>query len=144
MVQAVAAAPVRIVRPRRIAETPQRWQTALDRALENALDVLIEPVSGEAFVESACKPGTLYAVTRTTCTCPAGVAGDPVCQHRAAYRCQMGELPLEAVPVAPVRRCSWCAGAGQIEQWGVGGPIGSQTCPDCGGGGIAESLAAAA
>jgi hypothetical protein len=70
-----------------------RWQRALDRALANALDVLIEPISGEAFVESATKPGTLYQVTATLCTCTAGQKGFP-CQHRACYLAQIGELPL--------------------------------------------------
>src|SRR5690349_3957740 len=71
-----------------------RWQRALDRALANALDVLIEPISGEAFVESATKPGTLYQVSATSCSCKAGQKGMP-CQHRACYLAQIGELPLD-------------------------------------------------
>jgi hypothetical protein len=52
-----------------------RWAKALERALEECLDVLVEPVSGEAFVESATKPGTLYAVSASACSCPAGAKG---------------------------------------------------------------------
>src|SRR3954447_15206284 len=88
-----------------------RWQRALDRALANALDVLIEPISGEAFVESATNPGTLYQVTATSCTCPAGQAGIP-CQHRACYLAQTGELAIDGM--APVENCPDCHGAGVI------------------------------
>jgi len=78
--------------------TPERWAAALDRAIGSALDVLVCGATGEAFVESASMPGLLYAVSATTCTCPAGEAGDPVCQHRAAYLAQCGELPLDPEP----------------------------------------------
>src|SRR3954463_16734168 len=89
-----------------------RWARALDRALSNALDVLVEPISGGAFVESATKPGTLYAVSATSCSCPAGAKGQP-CKHRACYLAQIGELPLE--------------GSGTID------------CPDCRGCGVLYS-----
>lgn len=74
-------------------QTAARWAKALDRAISNALDVLVS-TSGEAFVESASKPGLLYSVSREHCTCPAGAKGQ-ICQHRAAYLAQMGELELE-------------------------------------------------
>jgi hypothetical protein len=114
MVQAVAAAavPVRIVRLRR--ETPEQWNRALQRAIEEALDVLTEPQSGRTFVESGTIPGILPLDTE----------------------------PESAASTPTVRRCSWCAGAGLVEQWGVSAPIGALTCPDCGGSGIAAPLAA--
>lgn len=73
----------------------KRWQAALDRAISNALDVLVS-TSGEAFVESASVPGLLYAVSRETCTCPAGQKGQ-ICQHRACYLAQIGELGPQTV-----------------------------------------------
>jgi hypothetical protein len=74
-----------------------RWTKALDRAISNALDVYICSATGEAFVESASTPGTLYSVSREHCTCPAGMKNQ-ICQHRAAYLCQAGELPLSPEP----------------------------------------------
>src|SRR4051794_27085588 len=89
-----------------------RWQQALDRALAECLGVVIEPISGEAFVESATHPGALYAVSATSCSCKAGQAGQP-CKHRACYLAQIGELPL---PPAP---CRVCGGRGVLfsEYW---------------------------
>lgn len=79
------------------ASNATRWQSALDRAINEAVDILVEPVSGEVFSESTSKPGTLYVVTRETCTCAAGRNGQP-CKHRAAFLAQLGELPLEPEP----------------------------------------------
>lgn len=75
------------------AETAQRWAKALDRAISNGLDVLVS-TSGEAFVESASVPGLIYSVSREHCSCPAGAKGQ-ICQHRACFMAQIGELPLE-------------------------------------------------
>lgn len=74
----------------------QRWSAALDRAISNALDVLVA-TDGSAFVESASTPGLLYAVSREGCACPAGEKG-MICQHRACYLAQIGELPLDPAP----------------------------------------------
>ena len=74
----------------------KRWQAALDRAISNALDVLVS-TSGEAFVESASVPGLLYSVSREVCTCPAGAKGQP-CKHRACYLAQIGELEITPDP----------------------------------------------
>ncbi|MCA9877559.1 MAG: hypothetical protein KC442_07250 [Thermomicrobiales bacterium] len=80
----------------------QRWQAALDRAISNALDVYVS-TDGSAFVESASTPGLLYAVSRESCTCPAGVNGR-ICQHRACYLAQIGELgPQEPAGVELVQ-----------------------------------------
>lgn len=70
--------------------TTYRWQAALDRAVANAIDVLVA-TDGSAFVESASTPGLLYAVSRESCSCPAGTSGQ-ICQHRACYLAQIGEL----------------------------------------------------
>lgn len=74
----------------------QRWQAALDRAISNALDVLVS-TRGEAYVESASVPGLIYSVSRESCSCPAG-AKNQICQHRACYLAQVGELELEPQP----------------------------------------------
>lgn len=71
-------------------ESPERWTSALDRAIAEALDVYIS-TDGTAFVESASRPGLLYIVTRESCTCPAGDKGRP-CKHRACFLAQIGEL----------------------------------------------------
>ena len=76
------------------AANAKRWNAALDRAISNALDVLVA-TDGAAFVESASTPGLLYAVSRETCTCPAGQASQ-ICQHRACYLAQIGELGPQA------------------------------------------------
>lgn len=73
-----------------------RWSAALDRAIANALDVLIA-TDGAAYVESASKPGLIYSVSREFCTCPAGAKGQ-ICMHRAVYLCQVGELALDPEP----------------------------------------------
>jgi hypothetical protein len=74
--------------------------------------------TGEAFVESASEPGRLYAVSATTCSCPAGQRGIP-CKHRACYLAQIGELPLEpetliVVHVPALVDCAACNGCGSI------------------------------
>lgn len=76
--------------------TAARWQAALDRAISNALDVLVS-TDGSAFVESATQPGLLYSVSRESCDCKAGQQGIP-CMHRACYLAQVGELPLDSAP----------------------------------------------
>jgi SWIM zinc finger len=96
-----------------------RWQTALNRAIADALDVLIEPISGEAFVESGSNPGILYVVTAYTCSCPAGAKGIP-CKHRACYLAMIDEMPLDPAPVIreiPVIECVDCCGCG-IQDYG--------------------------
>jgi hypothetical protein len=92
--------------------TAAHWARALDRALEEALDVLVEPLSGQAFVESATTPGTLYIVTADSCSCPAGARGQ-ACKHRACYLAQIGEFPVTIETPAP-HACVWCVGSGRI------------------------------
>ena len=111
----------------------EQWQRALERALEEALDVLVEPISGEAFVESATHPGTLYAVSATSCTCAAGSQGLP-CKHRACYLAQLGKLPTEALPAVvdlPVIDCPDCCGCG-VQHFRTF----EERCDVCGGRGV--------
>ena len=96
-----------------------QWARALNWALDEGLDVLVEPLSGEAFVESATRPGTLYAVSASACSCPAGQRGIP-CKHRACYLAQIGELEIDpestlpVVTLLPARPCMWCHGSGPV------------------------------
>ncbi len=85
-------------RSRNTADTPERWQTALARAVAGGVAVYQEDSTGMLVVTSATKPGVVYVTDGQTCTCPAGVAGDPVCLHRAAYLHRAGVLALNPAP----------------------------------------------
>ena len=82
-------------------DTPARWQTALARAVAGGVAVYQEDSTGMLVVTSATKPGVVYVTDGQTCTCPAGVAGDPVCLHRAAYLHRTGVLARNPELVAP-------------------------------------------
>jgi len=107
-----------------------RWDAALNRAIDAASDVLIEPLSGSAFVESSRNPGVLYLVTAESCTCPAGGHGG-ICKHRAIYLAMIGELPVEAEAETLPADCLACCGCGVQSFRSYDLP-----CPDCGGSGI--------
>src|SRR5689334_22463332 len=97
-------------------ETPQRWHAALRRSVENGIQLLMVNDTGERFATSSKNDGALYRVDTETCSCPAGVAGDPVCLHRAALRAALGWLAPE--PVAPAEvttrpACGACKGKGK-------------------------------
>jgi hypothetical protein len=78
----------------------ERWEKALARALANGLEVFQVADTGERMVTSASQLDTLHRTDGRECTCAAGLAGDPVCQHRAVVRFVMGWLP-EPSPTAP-------------------------------------------
>lgn len=105
----------------------ERWEQALARAIHDGLDVLVCAATGEAFVESASRPGLLYAVSAEGCSCTAGSHGQ-VCKHRACYLAQMGELALPA-PAA----CLWCSGGGTVQN-----ELDQRydACESCGGSGV--------
>lgn len=120
------------------AASPAPWEAALRRAISDALDVLIEPVSGEVFVESATQPGVLYRVSRERCTCLAGQHG-LACKHRAALLAQLGELSLpetNEVSLTPAAvDCPTCFGKGftYAETAGGQGWPDQVACHRCGG-----------
>lgn len=113
--------------------TPERWQSALRRAIANGIEVYQIAATGEWIATSASKPGTAYITDGVTCECEAAEFGnDPVCQHRAAFWHANGGLELEpteaelAAAEAKIaadevavfdlteeRRCSWCNGTGE-------------------------------
>ena len=102
-------------------ESAARWEKALARALTAGLEVFTVADTGERMVTSASQLDTLHRTDGTACTCAAGLAGDPVCQHRAVVRFVLGWLPepspaapavaLVALPAPP---CFWCNGCGRI------------------------------
>ncbi len=102
-----------------------QWERALARAISDGLDVLVCGATGEAFVESASRPGELYAVSTDRCTCKAGQQGIP-CKHVAAYRAQTGLLSLPAPA-----DCTDCCGCG-LQDFGRY----NLPCETCGGSGI--------
>ena len=85
-------------RSRNTDDTPERWQTALQRALAAGVAVYQEDSTRMLVVTSATKPGVVYVTDGQTCICPAGVAGDPVCLHRAAYLHRAGVLARNPEP----------------------------------------------
>jgi hypothetical protein len=96
-------------------ETAERWQAALERATDHALDVFAVSGLADTFaVTSASDPSIVYLTTATTCGCPAALAQDEVCQHRAAVRAALGLL--EAAPatdhVPATIDCPACFGKG--------------------------------
>jgi hypothetical protein len=117
---------------RRHVDSLERWQAALQRAIDAGLEVFTAADSGERFVTSASKLDTLHRTDGRRCSCEAAVAGDPVCQHRAVVRFVMGWLPAaETQPEGA--ECMWCYGTG-------GTPNGLHQrydrCDVCGGSGV--------
>src|SRR5215208_7689458 len=96
---------VQMVRQR--VDSPERWQKALERAMEANL-AYIELIAGDgAWAVSSrqdCERG--YIATTRTCTCEAGRSGDPVCCHRALVRALTGVMPVDAPSDCP--KCSGC------------------------------------
>jgi len=92
---------------------------------------------GARFATSTRQLDMLYRVTETTCECQAGLAGDPVCCHRAALRDILGTLPVVVVHIdelglGPCRSCQ----RGKVEEWCCGHVSGFAPCGVCGGSGV--------
>lgn len=94
-----------LVRPPR-EESPERWQKALDRAIDQGLEVFQISDTGERLVTSASRLDTVHRTDGYTCTCEAAMLGaDPVCQHRALVRFLLGWL--NGPGPAPGSPASW-------------------------------------
>lgn len=95
-----AIAPLHPVRPTAVprmphpsrADTPQRWQKALERALRGGLQLRQLMGSGAWVVTSEVDDEAAYMVTEFDCECFAAEYGDPVCKHRAMLRHRLGHL----------------------------------------------------
>jgi hypothetical protein len=108
------------------AESAERWLKALARAISSGVDPLTVAGSDAFVVESTSRPGVAYVIdaTGTTCGCEAALAGDAICQHRAAVKFLLGELAL------PMVACSVCKGEGcLLVGWGTSSDV--TACPDC-------------
>ena len=100
----------------------ERWQAALRRALEKNIEVFVVADTGERMATSASHLDQLHRVTADTCTCPAAVAGDPCCLHRAALRFVLGQLTLDEPEETPATiPCPDCVGKGWAYQEVDGG-----------------------
>ena len=133
-----------VPRRRPVEESAARWQQALERA--EGLTLFQCSETGAWYCTSGSEPGIAHPVSFTDCGCPAGVAGDKVCRHRAALRCRFGLLsaPESAetrvgtvrddegdVIVLTAERCRRCRGTGSE----YGGPDGEIRCLACDGAG---------
>lgn len=101
--------------------TPQRWLKAAERAENEGVRILQIQGTGQWIATSGKGGSAAYELQITgnvahDCDCLAGLNGDPVCKHRAAFYLLIGALMMpEPEPPAPVRM---------------------RTCPECGGGGV--------
>ena len=120
-------------------ETAERWAKALERAIAHGIEVFTSAVDGQRFATSATQLDTLYPVDAYTCACPAALAGDPVCQHRAALRFILGWLSLDDAPGDPAATidCGACHGRGWWYAEAMGGRVFPEkvACPRCDGSG---------
>src|SRR5690349_18456289 len=88
-----------VVRTRRQA-TPERWQAAARRALDEGVEVRQVNTSGMWVANSGTQRNVAYLLEINqgivrTCSCPAGAYGDPVCKHTARYYLDMGLIDLD-------------------------------------------------
>ncbi len=132
MVQTQTGRPVR-------RATPERWQAALKRALDEGIQVRQLVGSGAWIATSGSDTAAAYLVSAQGCECQAGEYGDPVCKHRAAYWRALGALDLEPEPVVAPATCPACGGNG-FDPACTGHPVAGMVihcpCPTCDGAGI--------
>src|SRR5215212_2388823 len=104
------------------SENPARWWKAAERAEAECVRVCQLQGSGHWIATSGTQPGTAYEVAVTGnvahgCDCLAGLNGDPLCKHRAAFYLLIGALVVpEPEPPAPAAEvdCPDCAGCGVL------------------------------
>jgi hypothetical protein len=130
-------------------ENPARWLKAAERAETEGIRICQLQGTGQWIATSGTAAGTAYEVQVTgnvahSCDCLAGLNGDPVCKHRAAYYVLIGALDLTPEPdppaVAAGADCAECHGCGVVydralERLGLLYPA----CPACGGSGTAPA-----
>ena len=76
--------------PRPRVENPARWRTAAESAEQEGIRVCQLQGSGQWIATSGSQAGAAYEIEVTGnvahgCDCLAGLNGDPVCKHRAAF-----------------------------------------------------------
>jgi len=86
----------------------------------------------------------IYRYDGEHCACAAGVAGDPVCQHRAVVRFTLGTLPVVVVHIEEMEPeivpCHSCM-HGKVEEFTSGHISGFALCTVCGGAGSVAVVA---
>jgi hypothetical protein len=100
-------------------EYPARWFKAAERAITEGIQVRQLAGSGQWVASSGSNATVAYEVEVTGnvahgCDCLAGLNGDPVCKHRAAFYLLIGALDLSPEPDPPA----------------LGAPL---DCPECHG-----------
>src|SRR5215213_8017848 len=101
-------------------ENPARWEKAAERAAQEGIRVCQVQGTGQWIATSGSQSGTAYEVAVTGnvahgCDCLAGLNGDPVCKHRAAFYLLIGALVIpepEPPAPAPLVECPDCNGCG--------------------------------
>lgn len=83
------------------AASPQRWQAAAQRAVAESVQARQLSGSGQWIATSGSDSSAAYELEVTGaiahgCTCLAGLNGDPVCKHRAAFYLLVGALTIDA------------------------------------------------
>jgi hypothetical protein len=119
-------------------ENPARWIKAAERAVAEGIQVRQLQGSGQWIANSGSDATVAYEVQVTGnvahgCDCLAGLNGDPVCKHKAAYYLLIGALYLTPEPDPPALGvlCFKCYGK-------------DAGCPLCAGFGTASLAAQAA
>jgi hypothetical protein len=117
-------------------ENPARWLKAAERAVAEGIQVRQLQGTGQWIANSGTDAAVAYELEVTGnvahgCDCLAGLNGDPVCKHRAAWYLLVGAIDLTPEPEPPAPLCFRCQGRD------VG-------CPVCAGDGIASLTAQAA
>ncbi len=89
--------------------SPERWQRAAQRAIEENIKVRQVNENGMWVSTSGSDPKVAYLLEIrngivVSCSCPAGQFGDPCCKHAAKFYLDAGLLDPESEPPAPSPR----------------------------------------
>lgn len=125
--------------------SPQRWVKAAERATSEGVRICQLQGTGQWIATSGSHGTAAYELLITgnvahDCDCLAGLNGDPVCKHRAAFYLLIGALVMpEPEPPAPASlvNCPECYGGGvlydrELERLGLLYP----SCQTCRGSGL--------
>jgi hypothetical protein len=97
-------------------ENPARWQKAAERAVAEGIQIRQLQSTGQWVATSGSDKSLAYQIEVTGavahgCDCLAGLNGDSVCKHRAAYNLLVGAIDLTPEPEPPAPTiCPVCDG----------------------------------